>query len=113
LVRNLEGRRSLASLASPNSSVTANKAIVDALAEGRAGLSRLFREHSSETELLNAELVRAQQDAQNNSQALTTEKKINEQLKNELVDSQLTLQDLNEDNSGAARVVARYMSVTL
>ncbi len=82
----------------------------EGLAQGRLGLSRLFREHSSEVELLHAQIAELQAQSDANRQLLDFETETTATLKAELADTHLLLEQIRSDDAGAAKVVARYMS---
>jgi chromosome segregation ATPase len=81
----------------------------EALSQGRLGLSRLLSEHSSEVELLHSQVAELQSQADGARQELAREKEASESLKAELADMHLALEQIRSDDSGAAKVVARYM----
>lgn len=110
LVRKLEGRPSRASSASHDAGVTSSPAALrEGLAEGRAGLQRLFGEFNAEVDTLSSELSRIRAESEQLHATLEAEKQRSEADRESLAKVMLELDKYKADDSTAAKMVARYM----
>ncbi|CCM00489.1 uncharacterized protein FIBRA_02523 [Fibroporia radiculosa] len=118
LVRTLEGRPRQVTSPRPslplgNESNSSSATLVDSLSEGKSGLQKLLEEFNDETEKLAAETTRLHGEIALLSTRLEAERGRSERDRAQLAESLLRLEAYKIDDNTAAKMVSRYMSVTL
>jgi hypothetical protein len=114
LVRSLETRLAESETDSDSSSTTTIITdLVDSLAEGKSVLQKLFQDFHVENEALQAKLVRVNEKLAISESKRAAEKKLSEHDYIDLCRAQFELEKLKIDDNTAARMVSRYMYVSL
>ncbi|KAK7693863.1 hypothetical protein QCA50_003436 [Cerrena zonata] len=85
----------------------------ESLAEGKTGLQRLLSEFNGESEKLTSDLHRLQGEVDLLAATLEVERKSSDELRSQLADALVQLDKYKADDTTAAKMVSRYMSVPL
>lgn len=117
LVRSLDGRKSSlgngSAVLQDASASASSLTLVEGLHEGKSGLRRLMTEFASENEKRETSISQLRNEIANLENILDAERKTAAQDRTHLAKAQLELEALKLDDTTAAKMVSRYMYVSI